>query len=62
MSEKDRRSPLTDPEHWLKNAAEMRAFAALAASGENKESLLKIAAEYEKLAQRAARRSTGDGR
>lgn len=53
------KSLLNDVDHWRKSAADMRAFAGMATTAESRESFLKIAAEYEKLATRAAERSQG---
>ena len=41
-----------DPEFWRKRAAESRAIAELLADGEAKASMVKIAEEYDRLAER----------
>jgi len=48
-------SLLDDPDHWRREARQMRAFAETA-SAANRETLLKIAAEYDVLVERAERR------
>jgi hypothetical protein len=48
-----------DPQHWRDRAAEMRVLANSAHDVETSRTMLKLAADYEKLAQRAARRSNG---
>ena len=49
---------LNDPEHWRESADQMRPLAE-GATGANRESLLKVAGEYDKLAERAAKRGEG---
>ena len=45
-----------DPAHWQQRADEMRAAAKAMTDAEGKETLLKIAADYDRLAQRALAR------
>jgi hypothetical protein len=53
-----RESLLSNPQHWRKSAVEMRTLAEISA-GEVKTSLLRIATEYDLLAQRADNRVEG---
>jgi hypothetical protein len=48
-------SLLNDPDHWRKSAADMRDLAQTS-TGPARESFIKIAAEYDKLAERAKAR------
>jgi hypothetical protein len=48
---------IRDPEHWRKRAEEMRALARDVADEVARESMLNIAREYDRLAQRANERS-----
>ena len=48
---------INTPEHWRQRADEMRALAAAMDDGDAKSKLLKLAADYESLAERAAKRS-----
>ena len=48
-----------NPYHWLHRAEEMRALANEMKDDTAKQSLLRLAEEYEKLARRAEMRSTG---
>lgn len=48
--------PVTS-EHWRKRAEELRILAADATDAKEKQTLLKLAADYEHLAQRAAQRA-----
>ena len=50
---------VTNPKHWEKRAADMRALARQMSDGEAKETMLRIAKDYEKLAQQALERSGG---
>lgn len=45
-----------DPAHWQKRADEMRQLAETVSDMSSREALLKLAADYDKLAQRAANR------
>lgn len=47
-------------EHWRKRAEELRILAADTTDAEEKELLLKLAADYEHLAQRAAQGAQRD--
>lgn len=47
-----------DPAHWLARAREMRQLADQAADDSAKSMMLRIAADYEKLAERAEKRRT----
>jgi hypothetical protein len=49
------RSLLKDPDHWRRGAVEMRTFAETA-QGDARAGFLRIAAEYEQLADRAEKR------
>lgn len=55
MPEKKPISLLSDPDHWRKSAAEMRGLAQIS-TGAARDSFVKIADEYDKLAERAAAR------
>jgi hypothetical protein len=55
MSDNDRNSLLNDPEHWSKQAAEMRKLAE-GSRTDVRDSLLKIATEYDALATKAEKR------
>ena len=48
---------INDPQHWRRRAEEMRALARLADDLDARSSMLGIADEYERLAQRAERRT-----
>ena len=48
-----------NPEHWRERAAEARAVADGLADAEARKAMLKIAADYEKLAMRAEYRQRG---
>jgi len=50
---------VNNPKHWEERAADMRALARQMSDGEAKETMLRIAKDYEKLAQRALERSGG---
>jgi hypothetical protein len=53
-------SHINDPKHWRHRAAEARAMAeSLTDDPEAKQQMLKVAADYEKLAKRAEERSAG---
>jgi ABC-type Zn uptake system ZnuABC Zn-binding protein ZnuA len=51
--------PINDPKHWLDRAKEARALAEQIADPEAKRTMLKNAADYERLAQRAQERAAG---
>jgi len=48
-----------DPKHWRERADEMRALADQVHETDAKEIMLRLAADYEKLARRAAQRANG---
>jgi len=52
---------INDPRHWYDRAAEMRALAETMANEETKAIMLSLAADYDKLADRAAQRADGQG-
>jgi hypothetical protein len=52
-------SHINDPKHWRHRAAEARATAESLTDPEAKQQMLKVAADYEKLAERAEERSAG---
>jgi len=49
-------SHINDPKHWRERAEEARVHAEQMADPEAKQTMLKIAEDYEKLAQRAEQR------
>ena len=51
---------INDPEHWRARAREMRALATLAQDEQAKNTMLKVAEDYEHLARRAANRLNGE--
>jgi len=51
--------PINDPKHWLNRAKEARALAEQIDDPEAKRTMLKIADDYERLAQRAQERAAG---
>lgn len=53
-------SLLNNSGHWLQRAQETRRLAENISDAETKRTLMKIAEEYERLAQRAANRGNGD--
>ena len=52
-------SHINDPKLWRHRAAEARAMAETLTDPETKQQMLKVAADYEKLAKRAEERSAG---
>jgi hypothetical protein len=50
---------INDPKHWSDRAEEMRRLAAEMTDEQSKGAMLRIAADYDKLAQRAEERSDG---
>ena len=51
--------PINDPKHWLNRAKEARVLAEQIDDPEAKRTMLKIADDYERLAQRAQERAAG---
>jgi hypothetical protein len=52
-------SKVNDPEHWRDRAKEMRTLAQDMNDSDTKNTMLRIAAEYDHLAKRAEARSSG---
>src|SRR5262249_16700830 len=52
-------SYINDPDHWRQRAEEMRALAAEMNEEERKTVMLRLAADYDRLAERAAQRADG---
>jgi hypothetical protein len=52
-------SYINDPQHWRDRADEMRGLAAQMKEADAKATMLRLAADYDKLAERAARRADG---
>ena len=50
---------INDPQHWRDRAEEMRSLAAEMTNEQTQKSMLRIANDYDKLAQRAEERSSG---
>jgi hypothetical protein len=50
---------INDPEHWRHRAEETRTLAEAMSDEVSKQMMLRIAADYEKLAERAALRAQG---
>jgi hypothetical protein len=50
-------SYINDPEHWRKRAEEMRSLADDINDEKTKQTMLRIAADYERLAERAEERA-----
>ena len=53
---------INDPEHWRKRAEEARTLAEQMQDPQSKQAMLRIAADYERLVERAARRAAGSPR
>ena len=53
-------SYINDPKHWRERAAEMRALAEDIKDAEAKATMLRLAADYDKLAARAVARADGN--
>jgi hypothetical protein len=51
--------PVNDPEHWLRRAEEMRTLVKSIKDNTTKQTMLRIAADYERLATRAEDRAKG---
>jgi molecular chaperone GrpE (heat shock protein) len=54
-----RADSINNPEHWRKRAEEMRLLANQMKDEDSKQAVLRIAAEYDHLAQRAEQRTHG---
>jgi hypothetical protein len=54
-------SAIKDPSHWRDRAEKARLLAAEMKDPESREAMLRIAKDYEHLAERAKRRLTGHG-
>ncbi len=52
-------SHINDPEHWRQRAQDMRKLAQDVNDGAAKQTMLRIAADYDRLAERASLRSDG---
>ena len=52
--------PINDPSHWRQRAEQMRKLAGEAKDAETKRIMMKVAADYERLAIRAEQRSKGE--
>ncbi len=50
---------INDPDHWQKRAEEMRALARGVEDEQSRITMLRIAKDYDKLAERAERRAMG---
>jgi hypothetical protein len=50
---------INDPEHWLQRAEEARSIADQINDPQSKEAMLRIANDYERLAERAKQRAKG---
>jgi hypothetical protein len=52
---------INDPEHWRQRADEARSVAEQMNEPQSKEAMLRIAKDYERLAERAEQRAKGSG-
>jgi hypothetical protein len=52
---------INDPEHWRQRAGEARSVAEQMNEPQSKEAMLRIAKDYERLAERAEQRAKGSG-
>ncbi len=52
---------INDPKHWYDRAAEMRALSETMNDTETRATMLRLAEDYDKLADRAEARATGHG-
>jgi hypothetical protein len=50
---------ISDPEHWIKRACEMRQLALLVEDSDARAAMLRLAHEYERLADRCHKRAIG---
>ncbi len=50
---------INDPEHWRRRAEEARSIAEQMSDSPSKEAMLRIAKDYERLAERAEQRAKG---
>jgi hypothetical protein len=53
-------SSINDPKHWYDRAATMRALSEAMANAETRAIMLRLADDYDKLADRAAERGRGE--
>jgi hypothetical protein len=53
---------INDPEHWRQRADEARSVAEQMNEPQSKEAMLRIAKDYERLAERAEQRAKGSSR
>jgi hypothetical protein len=53
---------INDPEHWRQRAGEARSVAEQMNEPQSKEAMLRIAKDYERLAERADQRAKGSSR
>jgi len=52
---------INDPEHWRRRAEETRTIAEQMSDLQSKDAMLRIAKDYERLAERAEQRGKGSG-
>jgi hypothetical protein len=52
---------INDPAHWRRRADEARTIAAQMSDSPSKDAMLRIAKDYERLAERAEQRAKGSG-